>query len=394
MEDPPVPTTRESFSGRDIGQEQYDIAQEQGIAVCFAAWSRDGRTTLGPVILQRSFDFDLQMYLSESKSLREKGRCLHFDSGRRCDRLIGAHSIQKNGALSMIAEKGKVYAISMNFGDIRKNKGVAAYTKQGINKVSVFRGFCREHDNQLFGPIDRALLVPTKQQVLLYAYRALCRELLVKENALALQEKWKQRCVGQAALHEVFRNMSKGTELGLNNLLRQKAKFDTSLRERSFGDIKSVLFCSNQSPKVVFSGVIYPEYDFRGRQIQDLGDAAAVLDLITFSFGPMEEGWGFLFAWHSECSRACKALIGSLAEIGHEGGDIGDCLFRLVISNCENMAISPLWWEALDKKRRKEISAAATCQADVFLRTPPDYLAGGLEGVCDWHFERVVSDMD
>jgi hypothetical protein len=132
VEDSPVPTTRESFSGRDIGLEQYDIAQEQGIAIVFGAWSKDGHSSFGPVTLERSDDFALQSYLSELKRLRQKGRCLHFDSGRRCARVINAHSIQKNGALSRIAENGEVYAISMNFGDLKKNKGGITHTRQGI----------------------------------------------------------------------------------------------------------------------------------------------------------------------------------------------------------------------------------------------------------------------
>src|SRR5574337_1945141 len=56
--------------------------------------------------------------------------------------------------------------------------------EEPINKVSTFLGFCKYHDNNLFKPIDDQYLIPTDQQVLLYAYRSLSRELFVKENVL------------------------------------------------------------------------------------------------------------------------------------------------------------------------------------------------------------------
>jgi len=108
----------------------------------------------------------------------------------------------------------------------------------------------------------------------------------------------------------------------------------------------------------------------------------------------MDDGWGFLFAWHSDCWRACRALMRSLEAVINGGGNIGDHLFRLVISNCENMAIRPQWWESLTEQQRNEIAATATCQTDVFSRTRADYLARGLENVCEWQFQRVVSDME
>ncbi len=393
VEDPPVPTARENFSERDIGLEQYDLAQEQGIAIVFGAWSKDGKSSFGPVTLERLDDFALQSYLGELKRLRQKGRCLHFESGRRCARVINAHSIQKNGALSGIAENGEVYAISMNFGDLKRNKGAVTYVRQGINKVSTFRGFCQHHDNQLFEPIDKAPLVPTRQQVLLYAYRALCREIYLKENALSLFGRWADRCLSQEALHELFSSMHEGTKHGLDNLMRQKAKFDASLRSQSFVDIKSVLFCSQQSPTTVFSGVFYPDCDFTGMQLQDLDDHSSPLDMITLSFSPMESGWGILFAWHSDSSETCDAFVKSLAAVVDGGSNLGDYLFRLVVSNCENVAMRPQWWESLTEQQRSEIATIASYWADVFSPLRRDYLVRGLENISNWQFDQVISDI-
>ena len=364
------------------------------MAMVFTGWAKDGKSSYGPVKLERSDNFDLTLYLSESNRLKRNGRCLHYDAGSRCSRVIDAHSIQKNGSLSLIADNGHVYAISRNFGDVKHHRGGVTYTKQGINTVSTFRGFCEKHDSQVFAPIDTVLLVPTQHQILLYAYRALCREVFVKENALILLEKQAERNRGQTALYEFFDSMRRGTEFGLNNLLSQKRRYDESLSTRSFSDIRSVIFCTDQKPSVVFSGLFYPDFDFLGRQLQDLSDHSVTLDLLTFSFAPMTDGWGILFAWHSESSGACVPFMKSLATRIYEDSRPGDHLFRLVISNCENMAMCPQWWETLPAPARIAIEKAASYWVDIFAPTRHDYLARGLENISGWKFESVISDMD
>jgi hypothetical protein len=222
----------------------------------------------------------------------------------------------------------------------------------------------------------------------------LCREVFLKENALSFLERGTNSHLTQTALHDLFGGMRDGTAFGLHNLMRQKAMFDASLRGRSFADIKSVLFCSEQSPIAVFSSVFFPEFDFRGTQLQDLGDHSSTLDLISFSFGPMEDGWGLLFAWHADCSKTCVPFMESLATVIHEGGNPGDSLFRFVVSNCENIAMRPQWWESLTEQQRNEIAMTATYQSDVFSLPRGDQLVRGLENISHWQFEEVISDMD
>ena len=394
VEDYPAITSRGNFIGRDLGLEQYDIAQEHGMAMAFLAWSKDGQSSYGPLTLERSDDLQLDSYLSDIARLKREGRCLHFDAGSKCTKVIKAHSIQKSGSLSLIADDGKVYTPSKNFGDIKRQKGRIAYTKQGINQVSTFRGFCEKHDNELFEPIDNDPVIPTQEQIVLYAYRSICREICTKEISSSLFEGRVGQHKEHTVLHDVFDTMRIATQFGLDNLINQKRKYDDSLRRGAFGNIRSVLFCSQQAPLIVFSGLFFPQFDFLGRQLQDLSDHNSVLDLLTFSFVPMDNGWGILFAWHSDSSKAGVSFMRSLATIVHDSGELGDHVFRLVVSNCENMAICPQWWESLTEHDKSEMAKVASYQADVFSPTRPEYLTMGLMGISGWQFDHVISDMD
>jgi hypothetical protein len=345
----PTVVTRDNFRGKDIGLEHFDLAQAEGVASAYSAWSKDGSSSCGPIDMERTDAFDLESFQSEIQRQRRKGCCLHYDAGVRCSRIIDAHSIQKNGALSLIADAGNVYALSRNLTDIKKMLGGVCFTRQGIGTVSTFRGFCERHDTELFAPIDTRPLEPTPQQVLLYAYRSLCREIFVKEGALQTLEQQAQHNAANTAIHTHLSDMCRGTEIALKNLRLQKQLYDKSLSAATYSDVKGVVFHSGQIPTIVFSGLSYPDFDFLGRQLQVLGQMSQALDLITFTFAPMSTGWGIVFAWHMRNGKTCLEFMKSLATRVAHDQNLGDHLFRLVVSPCENLAIFPLWWVSLSQ---------------------------------------------
>jgi hypothetical protein len=391
----PFEVNESNFIGKDLGIEHYLEAKSEGLSIVYAGWARDRKTTAGPFQLKPSFKFSISKFIDSQKKLSQRGRCLHYDKGHRCNEIIRAHSIQRNQSLSNIAENGHVYKISSNIGSLKKNKGRLTYEKYGINKVSTFLCFCKKHDNELFEPIDNSFLIPSDQQVLLYSYRSLCRELFVSENALESMKAQLSEGIEQLAIKNMFSGYVSGKSFGLNNLKRQKEHYDKSLVNKSFSDIKYVIFLSKQKPVIAFSGIFYPDFDFLGRQLQNLGDQTRDLELITFCSAPKESGWAYLFAWHEESSKVCAEFMRSLATMIYKDPDsLNDYLFRLAITNCENLAISPKWWEKLDGDKIEKIVDRVTSMADILSITEQSYLMEGLEGIADWQFEEVISNMD
>ena len=394
VETPLTEVTESHFLEKDIGLEHYKKAQEQGVAIVYSAWARDGKTTAGPYTLKLPYRFDFEKYLSKQKQLNQKGRCLHYNGSHRCKEIISAHSIQKNQSLEAIAQNGHVYVLSGDIGTLKKNKGRLAYRKCGIRRVSTFLGFCKKHDNELFEPIDNLPLLPTDEQVFLYAYRSLCRELFVKENSFDLVASQLKGITEEGVLKDLWLDTRNGIEFGLKNLRIHKRNYDVSLKEKRYSDINYVLFISRQKPFIAFSGLFYPEFDFMGRKLQDLGNNQGKLDLITFCTAPVTTGWGVLFAWNRLSSKVCVEFMKSLATMLYEGERLGNLILRLVFSNCENHAISPRWWESLSANAKEEITKRVTSMANIFLPTKPTYLMHGLEEIRPWTFERVIDNMN
>lgn len=393
LEMPPVEVEEDNFAERDIGLEEFKKAQRTGIRIVYTAWSRDKKTSAGPVEIKSSYRADLQEFLKKQKKLRNKGRCLHYDGGHRCREIISAHSIQKSGLLSKVSQNGHVYTLVAEISDLRKNHGMPTYRKKGVDNVSTFLGFCKHHDNKLFLSIDDHCLYPTDQQVILYAYRSIARELFVKENALTHIKDQVEK-TDHRFMKDYFLSLKTSLEFGFRSLKRHKLAYDESLKSRFFHDVRYVLFLSNEKPTIAFSGLLYPDFDFMGNLLQNIGNYESRFQLITFCSAPMINGWGYLFAWHNTSSSICTDYMRSLATMMHEGYNLSDFLFRMVILNCENCAISPEWWESLPKEQREQISMAGASNAYPFSPLKNTYLSEGLEGASGWHFGSVISNMD
>lgn len=392
VEMPPAEVTAADFEGRDIGMAKFYEAQEKDIAIVYTAWSRDGGATTDIVRLEDPQNFNLNAYIGKQKKLSQSGRCLHSKSGEQCGDFINAHSIQKNGQLSIISEDGCVYVFPRDVGSLKRNEGRLVLEKRGIGKVSTFLGFCDKHDNQLFAPIDKSPLLPTGEQAWLYAYRSICREVFVKENALQLHEAQIANLPETSSWRPSFEGMRDGTAFGLENLRKHKVAMDASWAEGVQAELEYALFTSRQKQFLAFSGLFYPEFDFQGRLLQDLADPRCPYDLLTFCSAPTPDGWGYLFAWHKSSSTTCRNFMRSLATTMHDSPSKGaDAMFRLVISNCENLAFAPEWWEARTEEEQQTVTQCLERGVNIFAPIEPDYLTRGAEGLCLWEFDAVYA---
>jgi hypothetical protein len=388
----PIEVAREDFLEKDIGLKHFDNAVKMGHSIIYMSWAKDGKTQMGPIPCKSFYSPKISDYLKEIRKNRNKGRCLHYESGNRCNEIVKAHSIQKGGLLSKIATNGHVYVIDTDFGSLKRNSGNPSYKKIGINNASTFLGFCKEHDNKLFKLIDNEPLLPTPEQIFLYAYRSLCREIFVKENALnVLKEQLKNKDVPDV-IYNLFSDMQKGTRNGFNELKRHKNHFDDVAANIDFSKIKYTLFKSKKELTHTFSGLFYPDFDFIGRELQDISNLNSSLELITFCSAPTTDGWGFLFTWHETSSKICTEFMRSLATAIHEGKNLGDLLFRLAVGSCENHCMSPNFWENLAKEKQQQILDFLENGLCMFSEKQPTQLMEGLENICLWDFYSVIDD--
>lgn len=329
----------------------------------------------------------------EMKRQSTCGRCLHFANGDRCSETISAHSIQKSGQLSSIAEDGHVYQLTADLSILKRTNGRPEPKKVGVNRVSTFAGFCKTHDNDLFKLINRSPLSPTHEQITLYAYRSICREYFVKENAVRLLKNFEVHPELDVSVRGMLSASLKGQSIGLSGLMHHKAQYDLALETGSFSDFEYIVFFANSNPSLALSGVLYPDFDFSGNPLQRLGSESKVLDLVTFFTAPASRGWVYCFAWHLSSHTSCESLIRSLRAYVAGGGKIEDALLRFSVSCCENHAFRISWWDKLPPVKRTALLDRFLLMTAPHISFPPTYLNEGCEHIAEWKIEHVLTTL-
>lgn len=319
----------------------------------------------------------------------KKGRCLHFRDGVRCNEIISAHSIQKQGQLNLIAEMGHVYRLNADLSTLKASDGRPLPKKIGLNRASTFPGMCKQHDNKLFSPIDDRPMSFDYEQVSLYAYRSVCREFFVKENASVTLGPMSDYAELHPANQQFLQDCAYGQTLGFERLKRHKLIYDTALANGDFTDFKFIIFESTSRCSLQASGLLFPDFDFQGRMLQDLGPETETLDLLTFFTAPTKKGWAFVFAWHESSNNTCQWFMHSLAESVRKGVRPEDTLLRFSLICCENHAIRISWWDGLPAAGKSQALDAMAEMADPMVGIRPDYLVSGSEGLADWSFDTV-----
>ena len=114
------------------------------------------------------------------KGWKRSGTCVYPGCTRVS--IPRSHTLQRNGPLALIAEKGHVVgpAIGPN--------GTIRVDKVGINLASTFAGFCEEHE-KTFADFEEVGEISQEQHVAKQAFRTVCREIAIREFSIQEGEK-------------------------------------------------------------------------------------------------------------------------------------------------------------------------------------------------------------
>jgi hypothetical protein len=298
--------------------------------------------------------------------------------------------VRRSADLKAIARNGHVYQTSADLGDISRNRGELVAKLVGVNKASTFRGFCSKHDSSTFAPLETADLVPTDEQAFLLAYRALCKELYEKERQLESMAMLRQSDKGrpiddQHRVQQFVFLMETGIEAGLKDLRRDKAMFDDDLLAADFSNMRFAAVELAETPEIMCSSAVQPEFTFDGARIQDLGDLSSPLQFISLTVAATPTGGVAVFAWRSDSDDASSKLVDSLFRLPN--ADLANAIVRFVLSNIENAFFQPTWWENLSPGTRKAAAVRIRQNVGPEDQVVPHYLANDGAQYVDW---RIV----
>ena len=269
-----------------------------------------------------------------------------------------AHTVPKSSSLSQIARKGHVYSFLPNRKQFELHDGVLHPQLLGIRRASTFPGFCSGHDNNIFAPLEKQFFSGAAEQFHLIGYRGLVREIYTKKAAAALLDVLRETDRGksffeQLAIQTTVQGMNTGFGTSNQNLDYYKSRYDRCLIASEFDSVEGYVLEFDFPPPVMCSGAVFPEQDFRGMELQDLGELLRIPDLLCYaSFYGGQRGV-VVFSWLAENSNACRRFIDSLKDI--PDASVTAALLRFFFEYCENVHIAPDWWENLSELTRQSL---------------------------------------
>ncbi len=306
--------------------------------------------------------------------------------------IVKAHTITKSTSLNAIAQNGHIYQINGTLGSLIKN-GRLIVDKVGINYASTFTGFCSKHDNEFFKPIEGNTFNFTKEECFLHAYRSLCIEYFKKEssNDPNLKKIHRGLSPDEDFLDNFTTPFEKGSESGFDDMKTYKLEFDDIMVTKKFDNFRSYVIKFKSSPTVMASGGMFPVYDFLGNLLQnkeDLVNPNIIPDHIYYnSFYSGGAGY-FIVSWLESHSKSCMKFIDSLKLIKPDR--ITDAIIRFLFSSCENIFISPQWWDNLDISKKNKLEERMNYDMRPNTMYKKDYLKDEGINYANWFFESSL----
>lgn len=276
-------------------------------------------------------------------------------------KIVKAHSVSKSSSLKEIAVDGHVLTFFMAHRN--KDNSKLEPISVGINKASTFNGFCKVHDKKLFSPFEDNHFDLSSYHCFLIMYRTVSRELFVKESCKGTFGLMKDMDKGKDIFEQVYiqdryQHLNGSNDLTINDLNYIKGSLDKVIISKDYKQLEHVIIELKTPPNVMSSSIGGMHFGFDGSLIQEItNDPECIPDYLCInSFSSNSKGY-IVLSWLKEHQITNQKLIATLMS----SNSIPDSLLMLIISQTENLYISPQWWHGLSVQKRLDLTELYKC---------------------------------
>ncbi|MFL9992389.1 hypothetical protein PQR34_14345 [Paraburkholderia sediminicola] len=284
--------------------------------------------------------------------------CLHPSaSAETCSpKVIGSHTVQRNGGLSAIAEDNHVLSTKKGLLSLEKNDGDIVPARIGLKDASTFPGFCNKHDTSMFLPAEGQDAALNKETAFLLSFRALAYEYVMKQYNIAshgVKRDNLDRGVSfaqQVAVQSWIDGVAKGTRMALDDIGRWKAKYDSAYINQDYSGYRAYFVEFDSVLPFVGAGAFMPEFDFLGNTLQSLG-AGAGLEHVAINVTVLGGKTVAAFGWWPESHDATNRFVESFAGLPDDAkaSALATCAFE----HLENVYYRESWWKGLSTDEQR-----------------------------------------
>ena len=294
---------------------------------------------------------------SEIKKQSQFKCCFWGEQQKDCsDDIISAHSIQRGKILDSIAEEGMVsYLTADPSNDLSEIS--PTFELEGIRKFSTFYGFCGKHDKEVFQPIEDKNFEGTEEQLNIYAYRAISKELYaqklsLKKNEILVDTIKKE----QVSLNDI-KQAIKGIEQNIKDLSLLEGHLKNVIKNQESNLIKHQTYIFDYYIPIACSGVFFLYIGPSGESI--LNPSETVMEAITVDnckntiLNVFPEN-GKTYVIFSTIKTNDK-VINFVNNLLSDNDNINWKLSHVILNHIENIAFRPSYIDTFSDKEKDEI---------------------------------------
>jgi hypothetical protein len=318
--------------------------------------------------------FDVE---DDARKRGRKGYCSHSFAGTGCSNIIKAHTVQRNGGLTAIAEgKSRVLSVKANLRAMIDHNGNPPPTEVGIGDASVFPGFCGSHDDEIFKPIEGKDVGLTADEALLFAYRAIAYERFTKAVQVANAPIQRQMDRGQPLhIQEAIQVRCHLTEAGARRGLTEVEALLQNYRERvENGQTDGFHYRAyrfDTTLPLAGCGGYMPELAIDGTRLQHLARGTAALEQLTLTISTYAGKSIAMFAWIGPENGPSGTYLDAFDKL--PASEKADALVQIAFEQMENIFLRKSWWEGLPAGQRADLTRRIRSGVGLTVRSPGYY---------------------
>ena len=297
--------------------------------------------------LLRKMEINKSTYKKESR-IKE---CFHPNKNECNGKIKQAHSIQRNGRLSIIESEvngnNKVYTFT-SCKSSAKNM-MEDLVPIGKKDASTFFGFCDFHDSTLFSPVENFKFNKSTKHLFLHSYRSYAHSYHRKQEEHKIYNNPESEFLKNLP-NEFVETMKMGLEMGVNDMRKTKKEIDKALKEENYDFFNYLVYEKDGLYPFAVSSQISPRVTYRNKPMNNHTNPDEPWSHPLLTFLP-DETTTFVILAVLPSDKNGNILLNELKEL--ESIELEKALTSLIIANCENTFFSPKIWEKLNKNQKR-----------------------------------------
>lgn len=288
--------------------------------------------------------------ISKFKSDSKIKECFHFDSDSCKGKIKSAHSLQKNGVLSLLeAEINKNNVVYSFLYPKLKGFLPIGFEPLGKKDASTFHGFCDFHDTTIFSEIENnPINIDSDKHCFLLCYRAFAKEYHTK---IEINKGFKNNeLYNEPQNQEMQEDMINGSELAIKDLKGVKTRLNNLLKDKKYNGLEYFTYSIGHTIPIACATSITPSYSYNGTLLNKSVDENDTYENVMITVLPTKEETYVIFGCFPEDFRSIK-YIDELENLPDKV--LENAITSILIGEVENTFISPLIWERMTKRERE-----------------------------------------